>query len=157
VSEARVHRVLFVCLGNICRSPLAEGLARLRAAELGFALEFDSAGTADYHVGHPPDPRARALARRHGYPIDALRGRQAQAADFVAFDVILAADASNLAALQRLRPPGARAVLARLLEYAGAGDCDVPDPYYGDAADFERVHALLDAAMPALLRRAARA
>ena len=149
-----MKRVLFVCMGNICRSPLAEGIARLHARRAGADLEFDSAGTHGYHVGDAADPRARALARRRGMPIDDLRARQVEAADFQRFDLILVADATNLAAMQRLRPDDAGAELARLLEWAGVDDpVDVPDPYYGDAQDFERVFGLIDAAMPALLRR----
>jgi protein-tyrosine phosphatase len=149
-----VKRVLFVCMGNICRSPLAEGIARFHARRAGIDIGFDSAGTHGYHVGDAADPRARALARRRGMPIDELRARQVESADFRRFDLILVADATNLAAMQRLRPDGARAQLARLLEWAGVEErVDVPDPYYGDAQDFERVFDLIDAAMPALLRR----
>ena len=151
-----MKRVLFVCMGNICRSPLAEGIARTQAHAAGFALSFDSAGTEAYHVGQAPDPRARALARKRGMPIDDLRARQVRIADFGEFDLILAADRVNLHRLESLRPPGAPAELALLLPWAGvAAEAEVPDPYYGDAAEFERVFDLLDAAMPGLLVRAA--
>ncbi len=153
-----MKRILFVCMGNICRSPLAEGIARVRSATMGLAWEFDSAGLEAYHVGQAPDPRARALANRRGVSIDDLRARQVQPADFSRFDLILAADRSNLSALKRLRPAGKQAELALLLDWAGTeSGGEVPDPYYGDEADFERVFELLDVAMDALLRRAARA
>ena len=151
-----MKRVLFVCMGNICRSPLAEGIARTQARSAGLELSFDSAGTESYHVGAAPDPRARALAQRRGMPIDDLRARQVRAADFSEFDLILAADRVNLRRLESLRPPGATAELALMLPWAGVADeLEVPDPYYGDVADFERVFDLLDAAMPGLLARAA--
>ena len=151
-----MKRVLFVCMGNICRSPLAEGIARVRARSGGLALDFDSAGTEAYHVGAAPDPRARALARRRDAPIDDLRARQVRAWDFCEFDVILAADQINLRRLQALRPSTATAELALLLPWAGATPTiEVPDPYYGDERDFERVFDLLDGAMPGLLVRAA--
>ncbi len=155
--EARLpRRVLFVCMGNICRSPLAEGIARVRARDRGLALAFDSAGTAAYHVGEPPDPRARALARRRGTPIDGLRARQVQAADFYDFDLILAADRVNLQRLLSVRPAASAATVALLLPWSGrAPGEEVPDPYYGDVEEFERVFDLLDAAMPGLLNRAA--
>lgn len=147
-------------MGNICRSPLAEGIARVRARQSsghgGVAFEFDSAGTEAYHVGEPPDPRARALARRREAPIDDLRARQVTAADFRNFDLILAADRVNLQRLRASRPAESRAELDLLLPWAGlAPGSEVPDPYYGDIEDFERVFDLLDAAMPGLLARAA--
>ena len=151
-----MKRVLFVCMGNICRSPLAEGIARTQARAAGWELNFDSAGTEAYHVGQAPDPRARALARRRGAPIDDLRARQVRSADFTEFDLILAADRVNLRRLESLRPPDATAELALLLPWAGeATVLEVPDPYYGDADEFERVFDLIDAAMPGLLARAA--
>lgn len=154
-----MKRVLFVCMGNICRSPLAEGIARSRARAIkggsGGDPAFDSAGTESYHVGQPPDPRARALARRRGAAIDDLRARQVLVQDFSRFDLILAADRANLRALQSLRPADSPAQLALLLEWAGCTEVlEVPDPYYGDEADFERVFDMLDAVMPALLSRA---
>lgn len=150
------RRILFVCMGNICRSPLAEGIARAHAARFDEPFEFDSAGTADYHIGAAPDPRAASLARRRGAPIDALRARQVTVQDFHDFDLILAADRRNLRALQALAPSGACAEIALLLDWADAGAPDeVPDPYYGDDAGFERVFELIYTAMPALLRRAA--
>lgn len=175
-----MKRVLFVCLGNICRSPLAEGLARMKAQRAGLDLQFDSAGTESYHIGRPPDPRACAVARRRGLSIDHLRARQVGREDFDRFDLILAADRTSLRVLQGLRPAQGGAELALLLEWAGSAGRDpphpprtaaheppapntcatageVPDPYYGDEADFERVFDLLDHALDALLPRAAEA
>jgi len=139
--------VLLVCLGNICRSPMAEGVLRARAADVGLALHIDSAGTAGYHIGQPPDARAIRVARAQGTPIDQQRARQVDRRDFERFDLILAADASNLRDLQALRPASATARVALLLEWAGLGEGgEVPDPYYGRIEDFEQVHALLDRA-----------
>lgn len=149
-------RVLFVCLGNICRSPLAEGLARHRAAALGLDWEFDSAGTgAHYHAGAPPDPRTCASARRRGIALEHLRARQVGPEDFARFDLILAADRQNLRALEALRPPGAAARVALLLDWTGVQpQGEVPDPYYGGDDDFEAVCRLLERAADALLARA---
>jgi protein-tyrosine phosphatase len=149
-----VRSILLVCLGNICRSPVAEGLLRAHAEAAGLKLMIDSAGTAGYHVGAPPDQRACRVARSHGVPIDALRARQVQARDFDRFDLILAADRQNLLDLERMRPPGARAALSLLLAYAGdAEDAEVPDPYYGRQEAFEHVHRLLDGACRAITAR----
>ncbi len=135
-------KILIVCLGNICRSPTAEGVVRAVAArefpELD--LEVDSAGTADYHVGKPPDRRSIAAARRRGYEIAHLRARQVTRADFDEFDYVLAMDESNLAALERLRPAESPAEVAMFLEHAAAfGTGEVPDPYHGGVEDFDRV------------------
>ena len=147
-------RVLMVCLGNICRSPSAEAMLRLRAGEagLGDRVEVDSAGTADYHVDSPPDRRAVAHGERRGLAMKQLRGRQVEAADFDRFDHILAMDDDNLADLRRLRPTGARAKVALLLSFAPqAGAREVPDPYYGGADGFEHVLDLVDAAATGFL------
>lgn len=146
--------ILFVCMGNICRSPLAEGIARAALREAGATLRLDSAGTHDYHVGAAPDERARAVAREFGCGIDDLRARQVADADFAQFDLILAADRTNLAWLERRRPAQARAEVALLLPWCGepAGR-EVPDPYYGDLAGFHHTARLLQDAMPGLLRR----
>lgn len=153
-SRTDIRSVLLVCLGNICRSPVAEGVLRAHAEAAGLQLLIDSAGTADYHVGRAPDSRACRVARSHGVPIDALRARQVQLRDFERFDLILAADRQNLRDLERLRPPGARAELSLLLAFAGQGDeAEVPDPYYGRLEAFEEVHRLLDGACQAITAR----
>ncbi|MBV9932618.1 MAG: low molecular weight phosphotyrosine protein phosphatase [Alphaproteobacteria bacterium] len=130
--------VLFVCLGNICRSPLAEAAFRAEAARRDLDVVVDSAGTGDWHVGHPPDPRARAVAVRNGVDIRHLRARQVAAADFDRFDHIVALDARNLADLRRMEPPGARARLSLLLDHVpGREGAAVADPYYGDDRHFD--------------------
>ena len=151
-----MHSILFVCTGNICRSPTAEGLARAIAAQRGLDMRFDSAGTHDYHVGEPPDPRSCRIAREMGTPIDDLRARQVERADFERFDLILAADRGHLAHLQRLRPANARARLELQLPWCGEHGCaDVPDPYYGSLDGFRDVYALLKRATDGLLLRVA--
>lgn len=153
-SENRQIRILFVCLGNICRSPTAEGVLRHMAAKETpqLALEIDSAGTADYHIGAPPDPRSQRAALRRGIDISGLRARQIAVQDFTRFDLILAMDQENLRELQALRPPNAHAIVKLFLEYAsGTAKRDVPDPYYGDAAAFEQVLDLTTAASRGLL------
>jgi protein-tyrosine phosphatase len=149
-------KVLFVCLGNICRSPTAEGVARAIATRQFPALQIqlDSAGTANYHVGEPPDRRTVAAARRRGYDLAGLRARQIGGDDFSAFDYVLAMDRANLAELGRLAPAGSRARLGLFLEFAPEADSDeVPDPYYGGAEDFERVLDLCEVGARGLLRR----
>lgn len=140
-------KILIVCLGNICRSPTAEGVVRTIAArefpELD--IEVDSAGTADYHVGEPPDRRSIAAARRHGYEISHLRARQVTRADFMEFDHVLAMDGSNFAALERLRPASGGARIGMFLDHAAGSDGDeVPDPYHGGVEDFDRVVVLAE-------------
>jgi len=136
-------RVLFVCLGNICRSPTAEGLARSMNCE-GDGIKTDSAGTAAYHVGNPPDPRAIAEAASRGIDISDLRARQVEPADFDQFDLIVAMDRSNLANLQKLAPRKSRAALRLMLPGR-----DVPDPY--NDGGFEQAYDLLNGAMQDLL------
>src|SRR5262245_838453 len=150
------HRVLLVCLGNICRSPTAEGVVRAIAARefAGLPLYVDSAGTANYHVGEPPDRRTIAAARRRGYELAALRARQVCAEDFSGFDYVLAMDRSNLAQLDELSGGTPRAHVGLFLEFAPqAGVDEVPDPYYGGTEDFERVLDLCEAGARGLLRR----
>ncbi|MCK7592964.1 low molecular weight protein-tyrosine-phosphatase [Pseudomarimonas salicorniae] len=151
--SARPPSLLLVCMGNICRSPLAEGIFRHRAAETGLELELDSAGTHAYHIGHPPDARARRVARERGLSIDTLSARQVVAADFQRFDHILVADRMNLDELNRRFPRHAdRAQL--LLAFCGISpETEVPDPYYGEYADFESVFELLDRAARGALTR----
>jgi protein-tyrosine phosphatase len=144
--------VLFVCLGNICRSPLAEGIFRDLAAREGVAVEVDSAGTGDWHLGHPPDPRAQAVAGRNGLDISALRARLVTREDFHRFDHVVAMDASNLADLEAMRPADARATLGRLLDFADGVDfIDVPDPYQGGPEGFDETYRLVEAGARGLL------
>jgi len=146
--------MLFVCLGNICRSPTAEGVLRHLAAQEapGLALHIDSAGTADYHVGAPPDLRSQRAALRRGIDISGLRARQVTAADFDRFDLILAMDQENLRELQALKPHGSHALVKLFLEYAPQTRVrGVPDPYYGGDSDFEHVLDLTTAASRGLL------
>ncbi len=131
--------VLFVCLGNICRSPLAEAAFRVEAIAAGLAVSVDSAGTGAWHVGEPPDARARATARRHGLTIDGYRARQVEAEDFFRFDEIVAMDRQNLVDLAGLAPRGATARLSLLLDHvSGREGHGVADPYYGGPEGFER-------------------
>jgi len=148
-------RILFVCLGNICRSPTAEAVLRALAAREApeLALEVDSAGTAGYHVGEPPDPRTRQAAARRGYDLTGLRARVVAPEDFERFDLILAMDRENLRVLQRRAPPIAHERLRLFLEFGPQGGSeDVPDPYYGGPNGFEEVLDLVEAATRGLLR-----
>ena len=131
--------VLMVCLGNICRSPLAEAAFRQAADKSGFIINVDSAGTGNWHVGSAPDPRACAVALDHGgVDIGNLRARQIRKSDFYDFDLILAMDSSNLRDLEALRPERSSATLSLLLDYLpGQEGKSVADPYYGTYADFE--------------------
>ena len=130
--------LLFVCLGNICRSPLAEAAFRQEAERLGLDVEIDSAGTGDWHVGEPPDLRARSAARRAGVEIGHLRARQVRPDDFHRFDHIVAMDGQNLSHLERLRPKGAGAKLSLLLDHVpGREGQSVADPYYGGEEHFD--------------------
>ena len=147
-------KVLFVCLGNICRSPTAEAVVRALAArelpEVG--LEVDSAGTAAYHVGEPPDPRMQAAAARRGYELKALRARVVEPRDFERFDLILAMDRENLEVLHRRAPEQARVRVRLFLEFSPDSEPrEVPDPYYGGANGFEEVLDLVEAAARGLL------
>lgn len=143
--------VLFVCLGNICRSPLAEAAFRREAKSRGLAVTIDSAGTGDWHVGHPPDPRARATALRNGCDIDTYRARQVEAGDFRRFSHIFALDHENLAALRRLMPADATAELALLLDLLPGREGEgVTDPYFGEEAGFDRTWSDVTQAAAAL-------
>jgi protein-tyrosine phosphatase len=147
-------RVLFVCLGNICRSPTAEAVLRTLAAREApeLSLEVDSAGTSGYHLGQPPDPRTRQAAARRGYDLNALRARIVEPTDFERFDLILAMDRENLSVLRRRAPSSAHERLRLFLEFAPQGAPeDVPDPYYGGPNGFEEVLDLVEAATRGLL------
>ena len=130
--------ILFVCLGNICRSPLAEAALRAEAERVRLDLIVDSAGTGNWHAGEPPDPRAQAAARRQGVDISGLRARQVRPADFRRFTHIVALDEDNLANLRRLAPPDATAELSLLLDHVeGREGQPVADPYFGDDDGFD--------------------
>lgn len=137
-----IPSVLFVCLGNICRSPLAEAALRHEAKLAGLDLVIDSAGTGSWHVGKGPDPRSCAEAARHGIDIRSYRARQVAAQDFHRFDRIVALNASNLADLKRIAPDGSTASLSLLLDLVpGLEGQDVADPYYGGPEGFEETWA----------------
>jgi protein-tyrosine phosphatase len=136
--DAMTVRVLFVCLGNICRSPLAEAAFRAEATRLGLDAEADSAGTGGWHHGEPPDRRAIAAAARNGVDISHLRARKVERADFERFDHVVALDSENLADLEALRPAGSRARLSLMLDHApGREGQPVADPYYGGDDHFD--------------------
>jgi len=146
--------VLFVCLGNICRSPLAEAALRAEAGRRGLEIVVDSAGTGGWHVGDPPDPRAQAVAARHGIDISAYRGRQVKPADFRRFTHVVALDHDNLSNLRRLAPPDATAQLSLLLDHVeGRAGQAVADPYFGDDAGFDQTWADATAGARALADR----
>jgi protein-tyrosine phosphatase len=148
--------VLFVCLGNICRSPLAEGAFRRETERLGLEVEVDSAGTGDWHIGYPPDPRAAAVAARNGIDISHLKARLVTAEDFRRFDHIVALDAKNLADLEALRPAGGKARLSLLLDHVeGRQGQAVADPYYGEDSHFDTAWDEVSAGARGLARKIA--
>jgi protein-tyrosine phosphatase len=152
-----VTRVLFVCLGNICRSPAAEAVMRARAAAAGLACEAASAGTADWNVGRPPDRRTLAEAVRRGYDLAGIRARRVEPADFDRFALICAMEPANLAALTVLAPAAAHDRLHLLLDFApAAGRRDVPDPYHGGVAEFRRMFDLIEQGVDGLVAALAR-
>ncbi|MGH6791859.1 MAG: low molecular weight protein-tyrosine-phosphatase [Methyloceanibacter sp.] len=148
------HRLLFVCLGNICRSPMAEGVFRRVAEEEGVMhlFELDSAGMGDWHVGQAPDTRAREAAHGRGIDISGQSARQVTHDDFAAFDLLLAMDGSNYAELSELAPKEARHKIRRFLDFAPhVGTKDVPDPFYGGRDGFDHALDLIEAAARGLL------
>jgi len=149
-----VVRVLFVCLGNICRSPTAEGVFRATVQRAGLIehIEIDSAGTHAYHVGEPPDARAQEAARRRGVDLSGLRGRKTMRTDFERFDYLLAMDKENYQNLMAICPPGRADKVRLFLEFAPhRPEREVPDPYFGGDAGFERVLDMIEEASAGLL------
>jgi len=147
-------KVLFVCMGNICRSPTAEVVFRAKVKQLNLLDQFiiDSAGTHDYHIDEAPDHRTQLAAKRRGYDMSALRGRQVDADDFMQFDYVLAMDNANLTMLQRLQPGNSTAHLELFLTFTESClNKEVPDPYYGGADGFEQVLDRVEAAADGLL------
>ncbi len=145
--------ILFVCMGNICRSPTAEGVFRYHASKAGFSdrIEIDSAGTHAYHVGEPPDRRAVAAAERRGMSLEGIRARRVSDEDFERFDFILAMDEGNRAQLVEQSAPEYHSKVRLFLEFSTGREREVPDPYYGGPAGFERVLDLVEEASRGLL------
>ena len=148
--------ILFVCLGNICRSPSAEAVFAHKAQAAGVDVKIDSAGTGAWHQGEPPDPRAQAAGQLRGYSFEGQSARAVHDDDFAAFDQIFAMDSRNYEDLMRRCPPQYQHKIRKLLDLTpDAGLTDVPDPYYGGAKGFEHVLDLIEAASEALLREIA--
>ncbi len=146
--------IVFICMGNICRSPTAEAVFRAKVEESGLEKHFfiDSAGTHDYHIGKPPDQRSQRAAKQRGYDMSMLRGRQVVVEDFFRFDYLLAMDENNLSILHKLRPHGVKSHLGLILEFAQHHhEREVPDPYYGGVDAFERALDMLEDASEGLL------
>lgn len=146
-------RVLFVCLGNICRSPTAHGTFEKQVIQKGLAdrISVDSAGTGDWHIGRAPDSRAQAAALQHGLDISSLRARLVTVQDFQEFDYILAMDEQNLSDLQKMCPGDFQGHLGLFLTFGSHGINEVPDPYYGDENSFDYVYTLVESASENLL------
>jgi protein-tyrosine phosphatase len=147
-------KILFVCLGNICRSPSAEAVFRAMAAREApeLSIEVDSAGTGGYHIGSPPDERSQEAARRRGYDMASLRARIVEPGDFERFDLILAMDETNYSVLRKRAPAAYRERVQLFLDYApDCGMSEVPDPYYGGPAGFEHVLDLVEEASRGLI------
>ncbi len=154
MSQATTVRVLFVCMGNICRSPMSQGVFERLVEQAGLAdrIEVDSAGTHAYHVGKPPDPRAQEAARARGYALHAQRARHVQPEDFQRADYVIAMDRDNLAALQEICPPQLQGRIRLFMEFSELyRGQDVPDPYYGGTRGFERVLDMVEEAAQGLL------
>jgi protein-tyrosine phosphatase len=149
--------ILFVCLGNICRSPLAEGVFRDIVAAHGAQDRFlvDSAGTGNWHQGEPPDPRSVEVAGRHGIDLTGLRARQVTGRDFERFDLLLGMDSDNVATLAALAPPDRRGRIAQFHEFSTGVQRDVPDPYYGIEGGFEAVYRMIRASAGSLFEKLA--
>ncbi|MDZ7643343.1 MAG: low molecular weight protein-tyrosine-phosphatase [Woeseiaceae bacterium] len=153
IKEPKIS-ILFVCMGNICRSPTAEGVFRKHLQDAGLmdVVMIDSAGTHAYHIGEPADRRAAQVAERRGFSLEGIRARRLRDDDYERFDLILAMDQDNLGILTERSPETARAEIRLFLEYAGGDAREVPDPYYGGTAGFERVLDLIEDASGGLIR-----
>ncbi len=151
--DKRTISVLFVCMGNICRSPTAEGVFRhvVEAAGLSERILVDSAGTHAYHIGEPADRRARAAAERRGISLEGITARRVESSDFEQFDYVLAMDHDNLGLLSHQADDEFKERIGLFLQYAAGGEEEVPDPYYGGSAGFERVLDLVEEASRGLL------
>lgn len=148
-------KVLFVCMGNICRSPTAEAVFRHYVENAGMVeqIRIDSAGTHDYHIDAPPDSRAQRVAQQRGYDMSQIRGRQVDENDFQRYDYVLAMDKTNLSLLRGVTPPGSKVQARLFLEYARHhSEREVPDPYYGNGDGFERVLDMVEDAAEGLLQ-----
>lgn len=147
-----MKKILVVCLGNICRSPTAEAVLRAKALQQGVTLAVDSAGTAAYHCGNPPDKRSQAAALKRSYSFKGIHARQVQQHDFEYFDLILAADKQNLADLMAQCPAHLQYKLALFLSYGSSTIDEIPDPYYGGEQGFEQVLDLIEDACDAIIK-----
>ncbi|SIO96011.1 low molecular weight protein-tyrosine-phosphatase [Vibrio spartinae] len=145
--------ILVVCMGNICRSPTGEAVLKAKAEQMGIAVDVDSAGTIAYHQGNPPDSRARMAGEQRGYSFAGMSARQVTSDDFARFDIILAADRDNLADLQARCPAEHQHKLSLFLSHGQSTEDEIPDPYYGGDAGFERVLDLLEESAEAVLRQ----
>jgi protein-tyrosine phosphatase len=155
MNQSEPVRVLFVCMGNICRSPTAQGVFRSLVEKEGLSenIQMDSAGTIGIHAGEQPDRRARSIAKQRGVDLSDLRGRQVSSSDFEKFDYVIAMDRSNYNDLTSVCPRGSEEKLHLLMDFAShVGVQEVPDPYYGGAAGFERVFDLIETASEGLLQ-----
>ncbi|BCL69089.1 protein-tyrosine-phosphatase [Vibrio nigripulchritudo] len=153
--KAKISKVLVVCLGNICRSPTGEAILRAKAKQSGVDLQVDSAGTAGYHIGENPDSRSMQAGKRRGYSFQGIRSRKVEQSDFEEFDLILAADHSNLSDLEDICPQQYRHKLKLFLSYGQSGYDEIPDPYYGGEQGFELVIDLIEEASDVLLKEIA--
>lgn len=153
--ELPMYHILFVCTGNICRSPTAEGVLRkyIEGAGLAAHITVDSAGTHGYHVGEAPDPRSINAARKRGIALESLCARQVIRKDFDAFDLILALDHSHLTFLKRIAPKGSKAQVALFLDHAGMGAKEVDDPYYGSETHFEQTLDVIEEGCRGILKQ----
>ena len=148
-----MHKILFVCMGNICRSPMAEGIFRKLVvnARLEIQFEIDSAGTGDWHLGNPPDQRAQEKASQRGVDLSSLRARQISPEDILYYDAIIAMDKDNLDRLKTIAPENHKHKIRLLLEYGDSPQLEVPDPYYGSDHGFDLVFDMIEEACQALL------